>query len=94
MGIAVVALMLSINLYSIKEQLERQVDARIDSIEVAYQTVFVTPLAEQNYAALHEIVDSWKKTGDISYIAVMDANGQRLDGIGIPHGAQIGRAHV
>ena len=88
-GIAVVALMLSINLYSIKEQLERQVDARIDSIEVAYQTVFVTPLAEQNYAALHEIVDSWKKTGDISYIAVMDANGQRLDGIGIPHGAPL-----
>ena len=82
MGSIVLILMLAINLHSIEEQLDRQVETRIDYTRNAYQTVFVTPLAEQDFATLQDIVNIWGKAGDIAYIAVMDNNGRRLAGMG------------
>ncbi|MDR1854906.1 MAG: EAL domain-containing protein [Azoarcus sp.] len=85
MGAAVLVMMLAINLHSVSEQIERQIETRIESTTAAYQTVLVAPLAEQNYATLHDILDIWEKTGDLTYLVVMDSNGQRLAEAGLSH---------
>jgi diguanylate cyclase (GGDEF)-like protein len=86
MGVIVLALMLGINLYSVGEQLERQIEARIQSTTAAYHTVLVTPLAEYDFATLHDIVEIWKQTDDLHYLVIMDANGRRLTETGLKPG--------
>ncbi|MDR0702552.1 MAG: EAL domain-containing protein [Azoarcus sp.] len=87
MGSILFALMLTINLYSVGEQIERQIDARIDATATAYRAVLVGPLVGRDYAALHDILKVWKETGDLTYIVIMNAKGQRLTEIGLEHGA-------
>ena len=83
MGAVVLILMLSINLHSIEEQINHQIEARIDYTRNAYQTVLAAPLAEQNYVTLRDILDIWRKSGDISYLVIMDANGNRQASTGL-----------
>jgi diguanylate cyclase (GGDEF)-like protein len=75
--------MLSINLRSIEEQFNHHIATRIEYTRHAYQTTLVTPLAEQNYVTLHDILDIWRKSGDISYLVIMDANGNRQASVGL-----------
>jgi diguanylate cyclase (GGDEF)-like protein len=78
MGTIVLALMLGTNLYSVEQQMDRQIEARIQSTTAAYHTVLVTPLAEYDYATLHDIADIWKQTDGLSYLVIMNNTGKRL----------------
>ena len=89
MGVIVLALMLSINLYSIEEQIDRQLETRINYTMAAYQIALATPLVDNDNATLHDILDDWKKIDGILYVAIMDANGHRVAETGLPSGAQL-----
>jgi diguanylate cyclase (GGDEF)-like protein len=80
-----VALMLAINLNSVGKQIE----ARIASTTTAYQTILAGPLIEQDYAALRNILNIWKKTGSPSYLVVMNSAGQRLAAMGLDRGVPL-----
>ncbi|MDR0716963.1 MAG: EAL domain-containing protein [Azoarcus sp.] len=88
-GAIVLALMLIINLHSVEAQIELQTKARIESTTVAYQAVLAGPLAEHDYATLHDILDIWKQNDDVAYIAIMDASGKRLATIGMESDAPL-----
>ena len=83
-GSIVLTLMLTINLYSIEEQTNNQIESRIGYTRNAYQTALTMPLIEQNHAILRDILDIWEKSGDISYLVIMDAAGNRLASTGLP----------
>jgi diguanylate cyclase (GGDEF)-like protein len=83
MGSVVLILMLSINLSSIEEQINHHIEKRIEYTRNAYQTALVAPLAEQDYVTLRDIIDIWRKSGDISYLAIMGANGSRMVSTGL-----------
>ncbi|GHT98104.1 hypothetical protein FACS1894154_02860 [Betaproteobacteria bacterium] len=88
-GAIVMALNLIINLSSIDEQLERQLQARIHSIETAYQTVLVSPLAEHDYATLNDIAHTWQQTDELSYLVIFDTDNRTLVSIGVEPGAAL-----
>ena len=83
MGAVVLILMLSINLHSIEEQINHQIEARIDYTRNAYQTALATPLAKQDYTTLRDILEIWGKSGDISYLVIMDTDGNRRASTGL-----------
>ncbi|MCL2875431.1 MAG: EAL domain-containing protein [Betaproteobacteria bacterium] len=83
MSVIVLILMLSINLGSIEEQINYQIETRIDYAQSAYQTTLVTPLAEKDRATLRDILDIWKKSSSISYLVIMDTDGNRLASTGL-----------
>ncbi|MCL2644648.1 MAG: EAL domain-containing protein, partial [Betaproteobacteria bacterium] len=83
MGAVVLILMLSINLHSIEEQINYQIEARIDYTRNAYQTALVTLLTKQDYATLHDITGTWKQSGNISYLVVIDVDGNRIASEGL-----------
>ncbi|MDR2092232.1 MAG: EAL domain-containing protein [Azoarcus sp.] len=89
MGGILLALMLTANLYSVGEQIERQIDARIDATAAAYRAVLVSPLVGQDYAALHDILKVWQETNDLTYLVIMNAKGQRLAETGLEPGAPL-----
>ncbi|MDR2015443.1 MAG: EAL domain-containing protein [Azoarcus sp.] len=83
MGAVVLVLMLSINLHSIEEQIEHYIETRIEYTRNTYQTALITPLVEQDHATLHDILEIWRKSGDVSYLIIMDADGNRLASAGL-----------
>ncbi|MCL2590809.1 MAG: EAL domain-containing protein [Betaproteobacteria bacterium] len=83
MGTVMLTLMLSINLRSIKEQIDQQVKTRIDYTQNAYQAALVTPLARREHETLRSILDTWQKSGSISYLVIMDTDGNRLASTGL-----------
>ncbi|MCL1860996.1 MAG: EAL domain-containing protein [Proteobacteria bacterium] len=83
MGVTVLILMLSINLHSIEEQINHQIEARINYTRDAYQAALAMPLAERDDVTLHEMIDIWGKSGDISYLVVMDETGNRRVSVGL-----------
>ncbi|MDR1462173.1 MAG: EAL domain-containing protein [Azoarcus sp.] len=89
MGGILLALMMTINLYSVDEQIERQIKARIDVTTAAYLAVLVGPLAGQDHAALYDILNVWKETDDLTYLVAMDAKGRRLAETGLAHDAPL-----
>lgn len=62
----------------IEAQLERQLEVRIQAIELAYKTAVAVPLAARDYATLRDILDGWQVSDDVSYLAVTDPRGQVL----------------
>jgi len=62
----------------IENQLEHQLAVRTQAIELAYKAAVVAPLAARDYATLRDIIDGWRKSEDITYLAVTDPNGQIL----------------
>jgi diguanylate cyclase (GGDEF)-like protein len=88
-GAVVMALNLVINLYSIDEQLERQIQSRIHSTETAYQAVLVSPLAEHDYATLNDIAHTWQQADALSYLVILNTENQALVSIGIEHDAAL-----
>ncbi|MDR1662610.1 MAG: EAL domain-containing protein [Azoarcus sp.] len=89
MGGILLALMLTINLYSIGEQIERQIKARIDATAAAYRAALIGPIAGQDYASLYDILNLWKETGDIAYLVIMDTKGRRLAETGLEQNASL-----
>ncbi|MDR2207859.1 MAG: EAL domain-containing protein [Azoarcus sp.] len=81
--------MLSINLRSIEEQIDHQIETRIEYTRNVYQTALSTLLVESDHATLHNIIKTWRESGDISYLVIMDANGNRMASTGLTDDASL-----
>jgi diguanylate cyclase (GGDEF)-like protein len=86
MGAVVLILMLSINLHTIGEQINHQIESRAFHIKNTWQTMLVTPLAGQDYSGLPDTLEMLNKSGSFSYIVLMDADGNRLSSTGLENG--------
>ncbi|KAB2927535.1 MAG: EAL domain-containing protein [Dechloromonas sp.] len=80
------ALLVSNSVRLIEHHLGAQLEARIEAVELAYKTAVAVPLAARDYATLRDILDGWRKTGDIVYMAVSDPDGRLLASSGWPPG--------
>jgi PAS domain S-box-containing protein len=60
----------------------RQTESRIAAIELAYKTAVAVPLASRDYATLRDILDGWRQSDDITYLAVTDPDGKILASTG------------
>jgi len=89
MGAIVLILMLSINLHTIGEQINHQIESRITHIHNTWQAMFATPMAQVDYAGLRSILEMLEKSGNFSYIVLMDANGNRLLWTGLADNAPL-----
>lgn len=82
-GFAALILMLAVNMYSVDEQIERQIKGRIAHTLDFYQNAIAAPMARQDYPALRDILDISEQSGGVSYFTIMDANGKRLLSAGL-----------
>jgi len=78
------ALLVSNSVRLIDHHLAEQLDARIQAVELAYKTAVAVPLASRDYATLRDILDGWRKSKDITYLAVTDPDGRILASSGWP----------
>ncbi len=78
------ALLVSNSVRLIEHHLGDQLEARIEAVELAYKTAVAVPLAARDYATLRDILDGWRKAGDINYMAVSDPDGRLLASSGWP----------
>ena len=78
------ALLVSNSVRLINHHLSEQLDARIQAVELAYKTAVAVPLASRDYATLRDILDGWRKSKDITYLAVTDPDGRILASSGWP----------
>lgn len=87
-SLAVEAVMLALlvgnSLRLIHDHLLSQTEARIASMELAYRTAVAGPLAARDYATLRDILDGWRKAGDVEYLAVTGPEGSILAASGWP----------
>lgn len=78
------ALLVSNSVRLIEHHLGEQLEARIEAVELAYKTAVAVPLAARDYATLRDILDGWRKAGDMVYMAVSDPDGRLLAASGWP----------
>ena len=78
MGAVMLILMLSINLHTISEQINHQIETRITHIKNTWSAMLTAPLIGQDRTALRDILDMLEKSGSISYLVIMDVDGNRL----------------
>lgn len=76
--VSMLALLVGNSVRLIREHLEAQVDARIQAVERAYSTAVLIPLASHDYAMLRDILDGFKNSQDIVYLAVTDTQNKIL----------------
>lgn len=76
------ALLVGNSVRLIHEHLDAQVDARIQAVERAYSTAVLIPLASRDYAMLRDILDGFKNSQDIVYLAVTDTQNKILASTG------------
>ena len=88
------ALLVGNSVRLIEQHLHEQVDARITAIELAYKTAVAPPLAARDYATLRDILDGWRKTEDVRYLAVTDPSGRVLAASGWPLNQALPQAGV
>lgn len=72
------AAMLGSGLYRMEDQLGHQLGQHVTALERAYQTAITVPLAARDYATLRDILDGWRQTDELHYIAVTDPAGHIL----------------
>jgi two-component system sensor histidine kinase/response regulator len=82
--ILVIVLLLGNSLRLIDERLSSQKDKYQSKLEMAYQVAIATPLANRDYASLHEMLDGWRSSEDIEYLVLVDSTGKRIVSIGWP----------
>lgn len=78
--------MLFSGLLRMEEELGRQLQQHVVSLERAYQTAISVPLVARDYATLRDILDGWRQTDELHYIAVSDLQGRILAASGIAAG--------
>lgn len=78
--------MLINGLLRMEEELGHQLNQHVVSLERAYQTAIAVPLVARDYATLRDILDGWRQTDELHYIAVSDPRGQILAASGIDTG--------
>jgi two-component system sensor histidine kinase/response regulator len=66
----------------IESHLMRQTENRIAAIELAYRTAVTVPLASRDFATLRDVLDGWRQSNDIAYLAVTDPEGRILASTG------------
>ncbi|HJW03593.1 MAG TPA: EAL domain-containing protein [Azospira sp.] len=72
------ALLVGNGMRLIEQQLEQQLEVRVQAIELAYKTAVAVPLAARDYATLRDIIDGWRKSADVTYLVVTDPRLQIL----------------
>ena len=72
------ALLVGNGMRLIEQQLEQQLEVRVQAIELAYKTAVAVPLAARDYATLRDIIDGWRKSSDVTYLVVTDPRRQIL----------------
>lgn len=72
------ALLVGNSVRLIDQHLNRQAEARIQAIELAYKTAVAPPLAVRDYATLRDILDGWRKAEDVLYLVVLDPQARIL----------------
>jgi len=82
--VLVLALLLGNSLRLIDERLSSQKDKYQSKLEMAYQVAIATPLANRDYASLHEMLDGWRSSEDIEYLVLVDSAGKRIVSTGWP----------
>lgn len=82
--VVMLALLVGNSLRLINDHLLSQTEARIASMELAYRTAVAGPLAARDYATLRDILDGWRKAGDVEYLAVTGPDGGILAASGWP----------
>lgn len=80
--VSMLALLVGNSVRLIHEHLDAQVDARIQAVERAYSTAVLIPLASRDYAMLRDILDGFKNSQDIVYLAVTDTQNKILASTG------------
>lgn len=73
--VVMLALLVGNSLRLIQDHLLAQTEARIASMELAYRAAVAGPLAARDYATLRDILDGWRKAGDVEYLAVTGPDG-------------------
>ena len=53
-------------------------DVRIAGMDIAYRTALAGPLTARDYATLRDILDGWRRAGDVEYLAVTGPEGRVL----------------
>lgn len=76
--VVMLALLVGNGLRLIHDHLLRQTESRIAAMELAYKTAVAGPLAARDYATLRDILDGWRKSQDVAYLAVTDPEGRIL----------------
>ncbi len=83
--ILVLMLLLGNSLRLIDHQLEEQTYRHQSAIQRAYKIAISIPLADRDYASLHDILESWQEPGEIEYLVLSDVQNKRLASIGWPN---------
>ena len=70
--IMVLMLLLGNSLRLIDHHLENQAYRHQTAIQRAYKIAISIPLADRDYASLHDILESWQEPGEIEYLVLSD----------------------
>jgi signal transduction histidine kinase/CheY-like chemotaxis protein len=82
--ILLVVLLLGNSLRLIDQQLSEQTERHQSAIQRAYKVAISIPLADRDYASLHDILENWQAPGEIEYLVLSDLQGKRLANIAWP----------
>jgi len=82
--IITVCLLIGNSLRLIDQYQIEQTERRITAIELAYKTAIGLPMVRQDYATLDDILEQWRQTEDIAYLAITDRQGKIIASSGWP----------
>ncbi len=69
-----------------RDSLVEQMRLRVDEIETLFNASLATPLAQRDYAALHEILQESRREQGLTYLVLLDRDGQTVARAGWPAG--------
>ncbi|WP_415036902.1 ATP-binding protein [Azonexus sp.] len=84
--LAFITLIIGNGLRLVDEHLHEHVDEHIQDAQLLYQTALAAPLANRDYATLHEIIESLMHDDNLKYMLLISPEGQRLAGSAWPEG--------
>ncbi|WP_319239358.1 ATP-binding protein [uncultured Propionivibrio sp.] len=77
-------LLVSNSLRLLRDNMGVQAQRNAELIVPVLQAALVAPLAQSDYATIQAILDESLATGSINYLAVIDAEGNRVASVGLP----------
>jgi len=77
-------LLVSNSLRLLRDNMGVQAQRNAELIVPVLQAALVAPLAQSDYATIQAILDESRATGSINYLAVIDAEGNRVASVGLP----------
>ncbi|MFV0372060.1 MAG: ATP-binding protein [Azonexus sp.] len=76
--IVFIALIIGNGLRVIERHLRAHVEEHIQSAQLLYQTALTAPLANRDYATVHEILESWLKHSETVYLVLVTPENRRI----------------